>query len=139
MGIEPFLIASSVVCVIAQRLVRKLCPVCKKVYKPTSELLRRIGLSESAAKSIVFYEPVGCDQCLNTGYKGRLPIFEVMEMTEGVAKYAMERADTALIRRQAQKDGMSTLLDDGISKIKKGLTSIDEVLAVATMEETISE
>lgn len=139
MGIEPFLIASSVVCVIAQRLVRKLCPVCKKVYKPTNELLRRIGLSEAAAKSIVFYEPVGCDQCLNTGYKGRLPIFEVMEMTEGVAKYAMERADTAIIRRQAQKDGMSTLLDDGISKIKKGLTSIDEVLAVATMEETISE
>lgn len=135
MGIEPFLIASSVVCVVAQRLVRKLCNNCKKVHKPTAELLRRIGLSAEQAKSITFYEPVGCDQCLNTGYKGRLPIFEVMEVTEGIAKYTMERANTTVIRKQAQKDGMTTLLDDGIIKIKEGLTTIDEVLAVATIEE----
>jgi general secretion pathway protein E len=139
MGIEPFLIASSVVCAIAQRLVRKLCPACKKEYTPTKELLRRLGLTEKEAQAITFYEPVGCDQCLNTGYKGRLPVFEVMEMTEGVAKYTMERADTAIIRKQAQKDGMTTLLEDGILKIEKGLTSIDEVLAVATMEESIVE
>lgn len=139
MGIEPFLIASSVVCVVAQRLVRKLCNNCKKVYKPTPELLRRIGLSAEQAKAITFYEPVGCEQCLNTGYKGRLPIFEVMEVTEGVAKYTMERADTTVIRKQAQRDGMTTLLDDGITKIKAGLTSIDEVLAVATIEEAVVE
>lgn len=135
MGVEPFLIASSVVMVVAQRLVRKLCPDCKKAYKPNSELLTRIGLTQEEANKITFYEPIGCDECSQSGYRGRLPVFEMMEMTPGIAKLTMEKAETGLIREQAMKDGMSLLIKDGLRRIKEGLTTIDEVLAVATVED----
>jgi type IV pilus assembly protein PilB len=135
MGIEPFLIASSVVMVIAQRLVRKLCTHCKKEYKPNKELLERIGVSDKEAKEIKFYEPVGCDECNNTGYRGRVAIFEVMEMTSAIAKLTMERSETGVIRDQAMKDGMIPLIKDGVRRIKDGLTTIEEVLAVATTEQ----
>lgn len=139
MGIEPFLIASSVVMVIAQRLVRKLCSHCKKAYKPSKELLERIGVSDKDAKDIKFYEPAGCDECNNTGYRGRVAIFEVMEMTPAIAKLTMERSETGIIRDQAVKDGMVPLVKDGIRRIKDGLTTIEEVLAVATTEQEAIE
>lgn len=139
MGIEPFLIASSVVMVIAQRLVRKLCSHCKKAYKPNKELLERIGVSDKEAKEITFYEPVGCDECNNTGYRGRVAIFEVMEMTPAIAKLTMERSETGIIRDQAIKDGMVPLIKDGVRRIKDGLTTIEEVLAVATTEQEAIE
>ena len=135
MGIEPFLIASSVVMVIAQRLVRKLCPNCKKAYHPNAELLERIGVSAKDAKGIKFFEPVGCDECNQTGYRGRIAIFEVMEMTPAIAKLTMERSETGIIRDQAVKDGMVPLIKDGLRRIKDGLTTIEEVLAVATAEQ----
>jgi len=138
MGVEPFLIASSVEMIMAQRLVRKLCE-CKKAYHPSAELLARIGISPEEAKHITFYEPVGCEKCNETGYRGRLAIFEIMEMTEGIAHLTMERADTGKIRDQAIKDGMTTLIQDGIRKIKEGLTTIDEVLSVAAVEHTVVE
>ena len=94
MGVEPYLIASSVVIIIAQRLVRKLCS-CKKQYTPTPDALKSVGITEEEAKGITFYEPGGCDACSNSGYKGRLPIFEVMQMTPKVAQLTMDRADTA--------------------------------------------
>ena len=135
MGVEPFLIASSVVMVIAQRLVRKLCPACKKIYEPNLELLERIGLSQDQAKQIQFYGPSGCEECNQAGYRGRLAIFEVMEMTPAVAKLTMERSETGIIREQAIKDGMILLINDGLRRIKDGLTTIEEVLAVATLEQ----
>jgi len=135
MGVEPFLIASSVVMVVAQRLVRKLCPTCKKAYHPDAELLKRVGVTTKDAKQITFYEPVGCDECNKTGYKGRVAIFEVMEMTPDIAKLTMERSETGLIRNQAVKDGMTMLLHDGLRRIKDGITTIEEVLAVATIEQ----
>lgn len=135
MGIEPFLIASSVVLAIGQRLVRRLCESCKKPYKPTEDLLRRLGISKQEAESIIFYQPIGCADCLETGYKGRLAIFEVMPMTTDIAKLTMEHADTGQLHRQAIADGMSTLLTDGIRRIREGITTIDEVLAVAALEE----
>jgi len=139
MGIEPYLIASSVELAIAQRLVRKLCDYCKKPYKPSVELLKSIGLTEQEASKITFYEPVGCEECGFSGYKGRLPIFEVMVMTEGIARLTMERADTAVIRKQAIKDGMTLLIQDVIRRIKEGLTTIEEVLSVATIENEVVE
>lgn len=139
MGIEPYLIASSVVLVVAQRLVRKLCSMCKKPYSPPADLLDRLNLSAQHAKDIVFYKTGGCENCLQTGYVGRLPIFELMEVTEGIVHLAMERADTARITRQAIADGMSPLLEDGVRKIKKGLTTIEEVLSVATIEHGMLE
>jgi len=139
MGVEPYLIASSVILAMAQRLVRRLCENCKRPYKPSADLLKSIGLTEKDAKNITFYEPVGCDECNKTGYRGRLPIFELMVMTSAMAKLTMERSDTSLLRKQAIADGMTLLLDDGVRKIKQGLTSIDEVLSVATIEQAVVE
>lgn len=139
MGIEPFLIASSVILIMAQRLVRKLCPHCKKQYSPSLDLLESIGLNEKKAQGITFYQAVGCDECNQTGYKGRLALFELMSMTPGMAKLTMDRADTSLLRKQAVADGMTLLIDDGIRKIKEGLTTIEEVISVATMEQEVVE
>lgn len=130
MGIEPFLIASSITCVVAQRLVRKLCPFCKKAYKPETTILKSIGLTEEQAAKIIFYKPVGCSECTG-GYRGRLPIFEVMSMTPNIAQLTMERADASIIKNAAVKDGMTLLVQDGVDKITQGLTTIDEVLSVA--------
>lgn len=134
MGIEPFLIASSVVVVLAQRLIRTLCADCKKAYVPSVDLLERIGLSKQDAEGIKFFEPGGCEQCSQLGYRGRKAIFEVMEMTPGISALTMQRADTSVLRQRAIQDGMSLLVQDGIRAIKKGLTTIEEVLSVATIE-----
>lgn len=131
MGIEPFLIASTLLCMVAQRLVRKLCPFCKKEYKPDPDLLRRLGISPTEAHHIKFYEAVGCEECSNTGYKGRMALFEIMLMSGQIARLTMERADAALIQKAAVKEGMTLLLEDGIRKVKMGLTTIEEVLSVA--------
>lgn len=134
MGIEPFLIASSVVVVLAQRLIRTLCNDCKKQYVPSADLCERVGLTKDEAAKITFYEPVGCEQCSQLGYRGRRAIFEVMEMTPGVAALTMQRADTAVLRQKALQDGMTMLVADGLRAIKFGLTTIEEVLSVATIE-----
>lgn len=139
MGVEPFLIASSVVLIMAQRLVRRLCPACKLTYEPPKDLLQSIGLSTEQAKKIVFYKAVGCPECNDTGYKGRLAVFELMTMTPGMAKLTMERSDTSLLRKQAVADGMTLLVQDGLRKIKDGQTTIEEVLAVATIEAEVVE
>ena len=131
MGIEPYLVASSIVAACAQRLVRKLCEKCKEKYQPTKELLASIGLTPQEAAGITFYKSVGCHDCNNTGFKGRLAIFEIMEMTNEIARLTIERADTNRLRQQAQADGMTLLLQDGVRKIAQGLTTIDEVLSVA--------
>ncbi len=135
MGVEPFLIASSVIIIIAQRLVRKLCDKCKQKYNPPEELLRRLGITPEEAKKITFYEPKKCEDCTQTGYKGRIPIFEVMKMTDDIAKLIMERADASQLKKQAIADGMTLLVQDGVRKIKEGLTTIEEVLSVATAGE----
>lgn len=139
MGVEPFLIASSVVLIVAQRLVRKLCEKCKVQYVPTKDLLRSIGLTEKEAKDIIFYKPQGCEECSNTGYRGRIAIFEIMPMTSDIAKLTMQRADTMQLRKQAVADGMTLLIYDGLRKIKQGVTTIEEVLSVASMEQEVVE
>ncbi len=139
MGVEPYLIASSVNIIMAQRLVRRLCEVCKKPYTPTKDMLESIGLTEKIAKNITFYQAIGCDECNKTGYKGRLAIFEVMPMSDHIAHLTMERADTGQVRKQALAEGMTTLLDDGVRRIKEGVTTIDEVLSVATIEQEVVE
>jgi len=138
MGVEPYLIASSVIVIVAQRLVRKLC-TCKKQYEPPQDLLKSIGLTPEEAKKITFYEPGGCDACSGSGYKGRMAIFEIMQMTPKVAHLTMERADTSQIRKAAIDDGMILLVQDGLRRIKEGLTTIDEVISVATIEHDVVE
>jgi general secretion pathway protein E len=135
MGVEPFLISSSVLAVIAQRLVRKLCEACKEKYTPTQEMLHSVGITPAHAKNIVFYKPVGCDKCLGIGYKGRMPVFEIMVMSNALARLVIEKADANVLRAQAQHDGMKLLIQDGAWKIELGLTTIEEVLSVATLQE----
>jgi general secretion pathway protein E len=137
MGIEPFLIASSIIAVMAQRLVRKLCPVCKQVYSPSDEELEGLGITRKDAAGITFYKAVGCEECGMTGYKGRLAIFEIMEMTHEIAQLTVEKADTSVLRKQALRDGMTQLIQDGLRKIKEGLTTIQEVVRVAAAEEEL--
>lgn len=132
MGVEPFLIASSMTCIIAQRLVRKVCPACRKIQQPTTAMLAALGLSTKQAAGITFYEAVGCSACSNTGYHGRLAIFEVMRMSDEIARLTVVRADAKQISKAALEDGMTTLLQDGVNKIAQGLTTIDEVLSAAS-------
>lgn len=139
MGIEPYLIASSVVLAVAQRLVRKLCTECKEKDTPSHDLLASIGITPAQARGITFYKPVGCKECNNTGYRGRLAIFELMTMSPAMARLTMDRADTAALKNQAMLDGMTPLVADGARKVLQGLTTIDEVLSVAIIEQTQME
>lgn len=139
MGVEPFLIASSVTAILAQRLVRRLCQLCKKPYQPPQDLIKKLGVSKQQIEGFVFFQAIGCAECNKTGYKGRLAIFEIMEVTPEIAQLTMDRADTSVIRKQAQKEGMTLLLDDGLIKIKQGVTTIEEVLAVAAAEYDFQE
>ena len=138
MGIEPFLIASSVICIVAQRLVRKLCDKSKEAYIPSPEMLKSVGITPQEGKNIIFYKPVACEDCVG-GYKGRLAIFEVMPMSNAIARLTVDRADTNRIRKEAMDEGMTLLVQDGVRKIKMGITTIEEVVRVATVEEEIYE
>jgi len=139
MKIEPFLIASSVVCVISQRLVRKLCDKCKQQYTPTPEMIKRIGLTSAKSKGIKFYKAVGCEDCLNSGYKGRMAVFEAMEVDDEIAKLIVQKVDASVIKAQAIKSGMTSLASDGLRLIKDGSTTIEEVVSVAYAEEPLED
>lgn len=131
MGVEPFLIASTLTVVIAQRLVRKLCEKCREEYKPTEEELRRLGAVGNIVKDVAIFKAKGCPACMGSGYRGRLPIFEVLKMSPGVVKLTLERTDASKIEEVATKEGMTLLVEDGLRKVKMGKTTIEEVLAVA--------
>jgi type IV pilus assembly protein PilB len=131
MGIEPFLAASSLVGVIAQRLVRVLCDRCKQVYTPPAEVLHRLGATMLAGDGQVpIYRPVGCEFCNKIGYKGRMGIFEIMVIDDVVKTLITKRASIAEIKEQAVKQGMWTLAEDGLEKVILGTTSPEEVLDV---------
>ena len=133
MGIEPFLTASAVDCVLAQRLARKLCESCKESYKPTQEMLRRNDFPQEAVdgwEEVTLYKPVGCNRCNGTGYKGRLGLYEVMLVTEAIERLTVERKSADEINRVAQAEGMKTLREDGIDKVLQGRTSIEEIARV---------
>jgi general secretion pathway protein E len=137
MDVEPFLIASSVICIMSQRLVRRLCDKCKQSYTPTAEMISRLGITQEQASKITFYKAIGCDECINMGYKGRLAIFEVMEVTDAIARLIVERVDASVIKTKALEEGMKPLSTDGFRCIKDGVTTIEEVLSVAFAEEVI--
>ncbi len=129
-GVEPFLISSAVIAAIAQRLVRQLCPHCRQAYRPEVETLQHIDIDPSRAGDYVFYRPVGCPQCFQTGYKGRIAIFEIMELTPPMKSLLLKTFDANQIKAQALADGMITLRQDGIDKVLAGVTSLAEVLRV---------
>lgn len=126
MGIEPFLVASSVNVIMAQRLVRRLCNKCKKKEKIHPEALRELGIPNEEPFDI--YKQVGCTACSNTGYAGRTGLYEVMPVSDTIREMILNRASTSEIRDQAIKEGMITIRADGILKLKAGITSLEEVL-----------
>ena len=130
MGIEPFLSASAVDCVVAQRLARLLCKSCKQSYTPDEETLQTAGIMHEKDEKLLFYKPVGCGKCKNSGYKGRLGLFEVMKVSEEIEKLSVARASSDEVGRQAVAEGMITLREDGMQKVKAGLTSLEEILRV---------
>ena len=127
MGIEPFLIASSLEGIVAQRLVRKICEKCREPYEPSEEELRELGISEGKP---IFYRGRGCEHCLGTGYRGRTGIFEVLELDEELKKLINRTQDSNEIKKIAKQKGFKTMLEDGIEKILKGITTSSEVLSV---------
>ena len=127
MGIEPFLVSSSIVVSLAQRLMRTLCKKCKKPYKPPKEVLEVLDIPKGEYN---FYKLAGCSECKNTGYRGRSGIFELMEVNDDIKALAMRKASAAMIKSQAIKDGMITLRRDAVRKFMSGSTSVEEVYRV---------
>jgi type IV pilus assembly protein PilB len=127
MGIEPFLVASSLNLVLAQRLVRKLCPSCKKKVEKSTDLFKEFNLDPSLQ---ALWEPVGCPACNFSGYKGRIAIYEVLPLFERLKDLIFERASAAEIKRVAREEGMKTLRESGVTKVLEGLTTLEEVIRV---------
>ena len=134
MGVEPFLVASTLACVISQRLVRRLCDDCKQPYTPQDSVLKRVGLTPDDAKGATFYKAVGCDRCFKNGYRGRAPLFEVMEVGQELAALIIDRADAGMIKKRACELGMAQLVDDGVRLVKEGITTLEEVLTVSVAD-----
>ena len=131
MGVEPFLSASSVIAVMAQRLVRRLCDSCKEPYEPLEAELAEIGLAGyTRKKGEVIYRAVGCPECLNSGYKGRQGIHELLQVEDSVRSLVMQNSPSSSIKKAAVSEGMKTLREDGARKVLLGQTTIDEVMRV---------
>lgn len=136
MGIEPFLVSSSVVAIIAQRLVRNLCPHCKKEHTPALPELKELGVAQSEAKDCIVYLPVGCDKCMQTGYRGRTGIYELLLINDEIRNLVLQNINSQIIKTKAVECGMTTLRADGAAKVLAGVTSIEEVLRV-TQEDIV--
>jgi type IV pilus assembly protein PilB len=130
MGVEPFLTASAVNCVVAQRLARRLCANCKEPYTPEEAALEHIHFPFEPGKVPTLYKPAGCKKCNNIGYRGRMGVHEVLVMTEILERMTVEHASADELERQAVKDGMVPLRQDGFAKCVLGQTSIEEILRV---------
>lgn len=130
MGVEPYLVSSSVIAILAQRLVRVACPECKEAYEPEETALAEIGLTPDRVTDGKVYRSRGCPHCLDTGFRGRRGIFELLVMDGAIRKLVLSRADSNTIKEEAIKRGMRTLRGDGAETVVEGLTTIEEVLRV---------
>jgi type IV pilus assembly protein PilB len=135
MGIEPFLVAASLNLVLAQRLVRKICEKCKAPVDLPLEAIKELGISEAEGKALTFYSGRGCSACNGTGYSGRQGLFEVMPITPEVRTMILERKASDLIKKQAMSQGMLTLRQDAILKLRAGITTVEEVLRETAKDE----
>jgi type IV pilus assembly protein PilB len=131
-GAEPYVIASALVGVIAQRLVRRLCVHCRRQYTPAPDTLRSLNIADADAAAIPFYKSVGCDQCNHTGYRGRIGIYEVMRVTDKLRRLISSKAPEDQLRECAVTGGMISLGEDGLAKVKSGITTPEELLRVVT-------
>ena len=139
MGVAPFLVSSAIQAIMAQRLVRTICPHCKKPKEYRPHELAWVGLREEEVQGVTFYHGEGCKDCSYTGYKGRLGIFEMMEMTPEIRELAFRKASTNKVRDEAIVSGMRTLREDGVRKIINGLTTIEEILRITAEVQAMYE
>jgi type II secretion system protein E len=139
MGIEPFLISSSIEGLLAQRLVRLFCPDCKQPYQPEPEVLKRVNITNDDPATLTILKPRGCEKCRYTGFRGRTAIYEIAQITEEFRRLVVDRAPANVLKRHAIEVGMRPLRRDGWEKIKDGKTSIDEVLRVTLEDEIMVE
>ncbi len=133
MGVEPFLVSSSVVAILAQRLARQICQQCKSAYTPPPDALKRLGLDPE--REISLYRGQGCEECRFTGYKGRIGVFELLVMSDSIKELVVRRSSSSDIKAQAMREGMQTLRDDGLEKVLSGVSTIDEILRVVYVAE----
>ena len=130
MGVKPFLVASAVQAILAQRLVRVLCKHCKKPYVPDAAELKTVALKPEAIAGKTLYQAVGCKECKNMGFRGRMGVYELLEMNSVVRELTFQQASSLKIRTEARQNGMTSLQDDGVRKVLLGTTTIDEVLTI---------
>lgn len=136
MGVEPFLVSSTIIGVLAQRLVRRICPACREPYQPHPEQLRELGL-ETASMDAPFYRGRGCPACRQTGYRGRLGLHELLTMNDAVKDTILRTSDANEIKRVGLRHGLVTLRMDGIQKIRQGLTTVEEVLSITAEDQAL--
>jgi type IV pilus assembly protein PilB len=135
MGIEPFLVSSAVNCIVAQRLARKICEGCKENDpEVTQEALVEAGLAEEIAKDVAPVKGKGCRDCSETGYKGRLAVYEVMELKEELKEFVLNGASALELKREAIRLGMKTLRQSALSKVVEGVTTLNEVLRISAAD-----
>jgi general secretion pathway protein E len=130
MGIEPFLITSSVLAIIAQRLVRTICPSCKQPAEVSNECMKDLCVTEEDLKEATLFTGQGCDKCMQTGFYGRTGIYEILKISESIKKKIISTSDANAIKEAAVLEGMRTLREDGSEKIMKGITTPEEILRV---------
>jgi len=135
LGLEPFLVTATLEAVVAQRLVRRVCANCRDEFHPTEEMLMELDLTPEDVKGRTFMYGRGCDYCNNTGYRGRLGIFEIMVMNDELRDLVMQRASSAVLRAAARKGGMRSLRESGLLAIYEGQTTIEEVVRETIIEE----
>jgi len=128
MGVEPFLITSSLECVVGQRLVRTICPMCRESYEPTEEELMEFGKTAADVKDITFYHGMGCEDCAHTGYKGRIGVFELLSLDEELQDLVLEKVSTDELHQVALRKGMKSMREDGWDKVCAGITTFEEVI-----------
>jgi len=132
MGVEPFLVSASANLIVAQRLLRKICTNCKEETKVPANALVDLGFPPEEAKAIKTFKGKGCANCSDTGYKGRIALYEVMVIRENIKELILQGASTSELREAGRKNGMKTLRESGLQKIREGQTTIEEVLRVTT-------
>jgi len=129
-GVEPYLVSSSLIAILAQRLVRRICPSCKEPYKPSDKELKELALEPDELKKAQFHKGAGCGKCFDTGYRGRIGIYELLPINEDIRDLIYHRESAGTIKKRALQFGMKTLRMDGARKAAAGITTVAEVLRI---------
>jgi type IV pilus assembly protein PilB len=139
LDIEPFLVASSLVAILAQRLVRRLCPSCRKPGEPSADAYQRSGAAALTPKDQIWMQPKGCHHCGGTGYSGRLGVHELLVVDNEIREMISVRASEHAIRKVARRNGMVSLMEDGVAKAALGMTSLEEVVRIVNSSDPVSK